>query len=186
MHLVRHTIAVLTSRCRLQFAVVCLVNDAVATVLAPCFRLLPVAVALMQLLRNELKKLVCILLLSGNQVLKGLVFRDPKARQDISSSVAVSDLSTPEVLEHIIHSTAQAVLNLTGITGMAVAEVEISEDGIVEKTLQDDILVTGCTSIVDASKTICTARRHHCIGTDDFGIFLDRFSEQLIILSLTA
>jgi hypothetical protein len=37
---------------------------------------------------------------------------------------------------------------------MAVAEVKVPEDGVMEETLEDDVLVAGGTSIVDAPQAI--------------------------------
>lgn len=116
LDLVGDAVAVLARGGRLQLAVVGLVDDAVAAVLAANLGLLTVTIALVQLLGEELEELVRVLLLGSNKVLEGFVLGDPEAGEDVGSSVAISHVHTPEVLEHVVHGTAEAVLHLAGAT----------------------------------------------------------------------
>lgn len=128
-------------------------NDTVAAVVGAALRPFPVAVALMQLLGQELEELVGILLLGGDEVFESLLVADPETGQDISCRVAVRVFDGVEVLEHVVHGAAQAVRNLTTAAGVTVAEVEVTEDGVVQEALEDDVLVACGASIIDATKT---------------------------------
>ena len=78
LHLRCHALAVLAGRGGLQFAVVGLVDDAVARVLAAYLGAFAVAIALMELLGEELEELVSILLLGCDKILERLLLADPE------------------------------------------------------------------------------------------------------------
>lgn len=141
----------MTSRRGLELAVECLMYDAVTAVLAATLGLLAVAIALVQLLGQELEELMGVLLLVRDEGLKGLVLGNPEARQDVGCRITVGRIAAPEVLKHVVHSAAQTVLNLAGGPGVTIAKVKVLEYGIVDKGLQDDVLVTGGACVVDAS-----------------------------------
>lgn len=67
---------------------------------------------------------------------------------------------------------------------MPVAQVEITQDRIVDEALKDDVLVASGAGIVDASQAIGTTWRRNGVGADDLGIFLDGFCKEFIVLSL--
>jgi hypothetical protein len=69
-----HAAAVLAGCDCLHFAVKCLVDDAVARVLAATLRLLPIAIPLMKFLGQKLEKFMGVLLLGRHEILKRLLF----------------------------------------------------------------------------------------------------------------
>lgn len=125
--------------------------DTVAAVLAANLGALAVAVALVQFLSQKLKELVGVLLLGSHQVFKGLILGDPEARQDVSRRVAIGHVSSPEILEHVVHGAAQAILHFAVAARMAITKVEIPENGVVEEALKDDILVAGGPCVVNTT-----------------------------------
>lgn len=126
LDLVGDTAAVLAGSGALQLSVEDLVDDAVAAVLAADLGLLAVAVALVQLLGEELEELVRVLLLGRDEVLERLLLADPEPGQDVRRRVTVSVLDRVEVLEHVVHGAAQAVLRVAAAALVAVAEVEVA------------------------------------------------------------
>lgn len=64
---------------------------------------------------------------------------------------------------------------------MSIAQVKITQYGVVDEALQDDVLVAGSAGIVYAPETISTTRSRHGISTDNFGVFLDGFCKEFII-----
>lgn len=64
---------------------------------------------------------------------------------------------------------------------MSVAQVKITQYGVVDEALQNDVLVAGSAGIVDAPETISTTRSRNGIGTDNFGVFLDGFCKEFVI-----
>jgi hypothetical protein len=69
---------------------------------------------------------------------------------------------------------------------VAVAEVEISKERVVEEALEDNVLVAGRTSIVNAAEAVGTARRHGGVCRDIARITIDRLAEKFIVFSLPA
>lgn len=47
---------------------------------------------------------------------------------------------------------------------MVIGEVVITQNGVVEEALENDILIAGGAGVVDASKAICAARGHDGVG----------------------
>ena len=146
---VRGAVALLADGGGEYLAVEDLVDDALAAVLAARLGAPAVAVALVELFGEELEELVGVLLLCGDEVLKGLLLRDPESRQDVRGRVTVSILDGVEVLEDVVQGAAQAVLGVA--VCVAVAEVKVPEEGVVEEALQYDVLVAGGACVVDAA-----------------------------------
>lgn len=109
LHLVRHTVTLLAGCGALQFTVKCLMNDAGAGMFATVLRLFTVTVALVQLFGQKLEKFVGVLLFGGDEVGKGLFFRDPEARQNVSCRITVGSLLSVKFLEHVVHGAREAV-----------------------------------------------------------------------------
>jgi len=128
LNLVRDPLAVLTRRSALEFSIKSLMNDAGAAVLAAYFGFLAVPVALVELFRKKLEKLVRVLLFCGDQILKRLLFAYPKPREDVGRRVAVSNLAGVKVLKHVIHCAAQTVWRLALMT---VTKVKVAKDRVV-------------------------------------------------------
>lgn len=147
----------LACRLSLKLSVESLVYNTVATVLTARLGLLPVAISFMQLLSEELKELVCILLLSRHQVLECLLLTYPESRQNVGSCIAIGVFKCVEVLEHIVHGAAQAMRHGAVVGLMAIAEVVVPEKRIVQKALQNDVLVAGSPGVVYSTKTVCSA-----------------------------
>lgn len=163
LHRVRRARAVLARRARLHLAVEGLVDDAVAAVLAPDLGLLPVPVPLVQLLREELEELVGVLFPGRDEVLKGLLLRDPEARQDIRGSVPISVFLRVEILEHIIHGTREAVRDGALAALVPAGEVEVAQQRVVQEALEDNVLVAGRTGVVDAPQSVGLAGCCVCV-----------------------
>jgi hypothetical protein len=161
----------------LHLAVESLVNDAVAQMLTAGLRTFAVSISFVQLLGQELKELVGILLLGGNEVFERLLLGYPECRKNACSSVTISMLQGEELLIHVIHRAAQAIHHLAITTLVAVAKVEVPEKRIVKKALQNHVLVTRCSSVVNATETVGTTWRSDCVGSDVAGIFLSRVCE---------
>ena len=186
LDLVGDAAAVLAGGGGLQLAVEGLVDDAVARVLAAALGLLAVAVALVEFLGQELEELVRVLLLGRDEVLEGLLLADPEAREDVGGRVAVGALERVEVLEHVVHGAAQAVLRVAVAALVAVAEVVVAQDGVVQEALEDDVLVAGRAGVVDAPEAAGLARRGGRVGRDVGRVVPDgvRRLEQLLVLAL--
>lgn len=56
----------------------------------------------------------------------------------------------------------------------------------MEEALENDVLITRCASVVDASEAVCAARRSSGIGRDEAGIVLNRVAEELVVFPLAA
>lgn len=127
----RCTGALLTCCSRLHLAVESLVNDAIAQMFTSGLRTFAVPVSFVQLLGQELKELVGILLLGGDKVFERLLLGYPECRKNACSSVTISMLQGEELLIHVIHRAAQAVHHLAVTALMAVAKVEVPKKWIV-------------------------------------------------------
>ena len=101
-------------------------NDAIATMLAPNLGLLPVSVSLVELLSQELEELVCILLLCSDEVLEGFLLRNPKAGQNVGGGVTIGILECVEILEHIVHGTAETMGHITVAALVPIAQVKVA------------------------------------------------------------
>lgn len=66
---------------------------------------------------------------------------------------------------------------------MPIAQVKVTQYGIVNETLEDDVLVASGAGVVDAPETIGSTGSRNGIGTDDFRIFLDGFCQKFIVFS---
>lgn len=157
-------------------------HDAVAAVLAANLWLLAVAIALVKFLSQELKELVSILFFGGYQILKGLLLRNPEPRQDVSGRVAVGVLESIEILEHVVHGAAQAVRNLAVV--VAIAEVKVTEERVMEEALEDNVLVASGSSVIDAAKAVGATRGGCGIVGDVSRVILNGVLEELIMLPL--
>jgi hypothetical protein len=166
----------------LHLAVKGLVHDAVAAVLAANLWLLAVAIALVKFLSQELEELVSILFFGGYQILEGLLLRNPEPRQDVSGRVAVGVLESIEILEHIVHGAAQAVRNLAVV--VAIAEVKVTEERVMEEALEDNVLVASGSSVIDAAKAVSATRGGCGIVGDVSRVILNGVLEELIMLPL--
>jgi hypothetical protein len=181
---VRLPVTVLAGRGTLVLAVECLVNDTVTAMLATYLGLLAISVALMQLFGEELEELVSVLFLGGDQVVEGFVLADPEAGEDISRCVAICDLRGVKILEHVIHSAAEAVLRVTAPALMSIAEVEVPYQRVMQECLQNNVLVAGCTGIVDTSKTVGAARGDIGVVGDKSRIVCLGIHEHLVVFPL--
>ena len=127
----RATLAILASCCRLHLAIKGLVDDAIAAMLTANFWPLTITITLMKLLCKELEKFVRVLLLGRDEVLKCLFLRNPKPGKNICRRVAICIFQSVEVLEHVVHSTAQAVGDIAIIALMPVAKVKIAQQWVM-------------------------------------------------------
>lgn len=147
--------------------------------------LVRVPVPLVQFFGEELEKLVRVLLLGCYQVLEGLLLRDPEAGEYVGGSVSVSLLLAVELLEYVVHCTAYAVLIRAVVPTVPIRQIVIPKYGVVQEALEDDVLVTCGTSVVDASKAICFARRQHSIVRDVSRIVLSWVRQGVVKFSFT-
>lgn len=67
---------------------------------------------------------------------------------------------------------------------MAVGEIEVAQQGVVQKALQNDVLVAGGAGIVDTAKTTGSARRQCRVGRDIPRVILERVRKEFIVLAL--
>lgn len=178
--------ATILARCDcLHFAVEGLVDDAVACMLTATLGLLPIAVSLVQVFGQKLEEFVGVLFLGRHEILKRLLLRDPEARQNVGGRIAVCAFQRIEVLEHVVHGAAEAVGDGTLAALMAVAQIEVAQERIVEEALQHDILVAGCSCVVYAAKAIRSARCDGRVGGDEARVFFDLVCEQFVVLSFS-
>lgn len=187
--------AILACDGALRLAVEGLMHDALATRFVVCFCTLhalavfgcqqpPAAIDLVQLFRQELKELVCVLLLVAGKFLVSLPLREPETGEDIRCGVASSDLLAVEVLKHVVHGAAHAVLDRAVCVLVPVTQVEVPEQGVVHKALEDYVHVAGSPHVVDASEAARTAWGFCCIRRDEPWILLGRFCKEFIMFPL--
>lgn len=182
LYLVRHSLTILARCLRLQFTIKSLVDDAVTAVLTPNLWFLPVTVPLVQLLGQELEKLVRVLLLGRDEIFKGFPLRDPESTEDIGRRIAIGVFHGVKVLKHVIHGAGKAVGGVAA--RVAVAQVVVSEDGVVKERLENDVLVAGGTCVVDASETVGFAGCCRGVLGDVGGAIFDRIGrEELVLLA---
>lgn len=69
---------------------------------------------------------------------------------------------------------------------MTVGKIEVAQHGVVEKALENNILVAGRPSIVNSTQSIGPARS--CVGVRHYKarVFVDGVREQFVVLSLAA
>jgi hypothetical protein len=67
---------------------------------------------------------------------------------------------------------------------MAIAEVKIAKEGIMQEALQNDILVARRSRVVDTTKAVGTTWRCDGIGRYVPRVFLARVGEELIMFPL--
>lgn len=135
----------------------------------------------MEFLSQELKELVSVLFLIAGQLLVGLALGEPETREDVGSRVAGGDLLAVEVLEHVIHGTAQAVLDRAVRILVSVSQIEIPQQRIVHEALEDDVHVACCSHIVDAPEATGTAWGFCCICRDESRVLFGRLGEQFVV-----
>lgn len=126
-----------------------------------------------------------ILLLGGHQILECLLFRYPETRENVSGCVAVGSFKSVEILKHIIHGAAEAVGNIAVTTLMAVAQVEIAEKRVVEKALEDNILVASRPGIIDATEAVGSTRGCCGVRRNIARVFFYGVRKQLVVLPLS-
>lgn len=125
-------------------------DDAGAAMLTSYLWFLAITVAFMQLLGQELKELVGVLLFSCDKILERLLFAYPETRKDVSGCVTISIFNGVEILKHIVHGTAQTMWCAAAATLVPIAEIVVSQYWVVKEALKYHILVAGGASIVDA------------------------------------
>ena len=103
-------LAVLTRRGALQLAVEGVVDYATARVLPSVFLLLVVTIPLVELLGQELEKLVGVLFLCCDQIFKCLLVGNPETGEHVGCRVTVRLLDAVKLLEYVIHGTTDAML----------------------------------------------------------------------------
>lgn len=137
----------------------------------------------MELLSQELKELMCVLLLVAGELLVGFPLRHPEASKHVVCRVSNGVRLCMEGLKHLIHCTCYAVLPGTLRIPMAVAQVEVSQQRVLHQTLQNDIHVARSPHVVDAAYSIGTTRRIVCVQRHKLGVFFRCICEKVIELS---
>lgn len=67
---------------------------------------------------------------------------------------------------------------------VAISEIEVSEEGVMEEALEDDVLVAGCAGVVDAAEAVGAAGGGGCVGGDIAGVVFYGVCEELIMFFL--
>lgn len=69
---------------------------------------------------------------------------------------------------------------------MPIAEVKVPQKGVVQKALQNNVLVARCSCIVYTTEAICTAGGEGSIRRNVSRVVLDGVSEELVVLSFSS
>lgn len=123
-----------------------------------------------------------ILFFGGYQIFEGFLLGNPESGQDVGGRVSVGGLESIEILEHVVHGAAQAVGNLAVV--VAIAEVKVAEEGVMEEALEDNVLVASCTSVIDTAKAVGATRGSCGIVGDVSRVILNGVLEELVVLPL--
>lgn len=160
-------------------------DDTVAAMFTANLGFLSVPVSFVQFFGQELEELVGILFFGGHQILERLLFRYPEARENVGSRVPVGVFERVEILEHIIHGAAEAMGDVAVTALMTITQVEVAEKRVVEKALEDNILVTSRPSIVDAAEAVSPTRGYCGVRRYIARIFLCGVVKEFVMLALS-